>query len=356
MIKNSVDFSGNNPYTLSFGKQPYQIISRTSDVVEVLESFNNSPATHQMYMITGVRGSGKTVLMTDIRDALKQSDEWAALELSTSQNLLASLSQILYKDNHIGKILKHGSGVSLMGFGVQLNSSSENVSYQIAIADALEKFKKQGKKLLVCIDEIVVNDYVKEFASIFQILIRDDLPIYLLMTGLYENISDLKNEKNLTFLYRAPQIRLKPLNLGTIAENYMNTLGVKQQAAEKMSALTKGYSFAFQVLGYYTYRYNGNYIDAITEYRQYLEDYSYEKIWSDLSRSDKRLLYAIAESRTGKAKEIKEIIGIENNEYTPYRDRLIKKMIVNGDEYGYLKITLPLFDDYVKRCYRMEEI
>lgn len=335
MIKNSVDFSGNNPYTLSFGKQPYQIIPRTSDVVEVLESFNNSPATHQMYMITGVRGSGKTVLMTDIRDALKQSDDWAVLELSTSQNLLASLSQILYKDNHI---------------------ASENVSYQIAIADALERFKKQGKKLLVCIDEIVVNDYVKEFASIFQILIRDDLPIYLLMTGLYENISYLKNEKNLTFLYRAPQIRLKPLNLGTIAENYMNTLGVKQQAAEKMSALTKGYSFAFQVLGYYTYRHNGNYIDAITEYRQYLEDYSYEKIWSELSRSDKRLLYAIAESRTGKAKEIKEIIGIENNEYTPYRDRLIKKMIVNGDEYGYLKITLPLFDDYVKRCYRMEEV
>ena len=30
-----------------------------------------------------------------------------------------------------------------------------------------------------------------------------------------------------------------------------------------------------------------------------------------------------------------------------YRNRLIKKMILNGDDYGYLKITLPLFNEYI---------
>ena len=61
-------------------------------------------------------------------------------------------------------------------------------------------------------------------------------------------------------------------------------------------------------------------------------------------------------SKTGKAKEIKDITGMNNNKYTPYRDRLIKKMLVNGDEYGYLKITLPLMEDFIKRSYRLSEL
>ena len=36
----------------------------------------------------------------------------------------------------------------------------------------------------------------------------------------YEKIYELKNQKSLTFLYRAPRIDLRPLNIGTIAENY----------------------------------------------------------------------------------------------------------------------------------------
>ena len=68
------------------------------------------------------------------------------------------------------------------------------------------------------------------------------------MTGLYENINSLQNEKSLTFLYRAAKIELKPLNLRTIAENYHSKLSVDEETALKMARLTKGYSFAFQVL------------------------------------------------------------------------------------------------------------
>ena len=53
MIKQSIDFNGNNPYTLSFGKQPYQSIPRFAEINEVLEAFLNEPATQQAYMITG---------------------------------------------------------------------------------------------------------------------------------------------------------------------------------------------------------------------------------------------------------------------------------------------------------------
>ena len=354
MIKDSELSGKNNPYTLSFGKQPFQNIPRPVEINEVKEAFLNEPPTHQAFMITGVRGSGKTVLMTEIRNSLNELNDWEVIELSTSQDLLLTLSQNLYEDKHFANLLKQGGGLSVLGFGIQLNGAQDSVSPVILIREALEKFKKQGKKLLVCIDEIIANKYVKEFASIFQILIRDDLPIFLLMTGLFQNISNLMDEKNLTFLYRTPQLKLRPLNLKTIADNYSSMLGVSEDNALKMASLTKGYSFAFQVLGYYTYRHKGNYNDALPEYRQYLEDYVYEKIWSELSGNDRKLLYAVAASETGRAKEIKDILGIGNNKYTPYRDRLIKKMIIAGDEYGHLKITLPLMEDFITRSYLMD--
>ncbi len=74
------------------------------------------------------------------------------------------------------------------------------------------------------------------------------------MTGLYDNINDLRNEKNLTFLYRAPRMELLPLNLSNIADNYRKNLNIGDEEAERMAKLTRGYSFAFQVLGYFTWK------------------------------------------------------------------------------------------------------
>ncbi|MBO6310864.1 MAG: ATP-binding protein [Butyrivibrio sp.] len=343
--------NSNNPYTLMFGKQPVQNIPRLVEMNEVLDSFLNEPANQQIYMITGIRGCGKTVFMTEVAGELKKRKEWEVLELSTSQNLLASMAEALTRENRFTQFLKRGIGVSIAGFGVQLDSSKNSSSPLIAIKETLDALRNHKKKLLICIDEVISNDYMKEFASIFQILIREDYPIYLLMTGLFDNINDLRNEKNLTFLYRAPEIRMKALNIKTIADNYQKIFQITDKQASEMAKLTRGYSFAFQVLGYFTYRHEGNYNDAISEFRQYLEDYVYEKIWSELSNMDRKFMFAVACSESGKAKEIKDKLGWENNKYTPYRNRLIKKMLINGDEYGYIKITLPLFEEYIMRTY-----
>ena len=46
-------------------------------------------------------------------------------------------------------------------------------------------------------------------------------------------------------------------------------------------------------------------------------------------------------------KEIREHLGMETNEFNPYRKRLIKKGIVSGETRGYVFFTLPLFERYV---------
>ena len=123
--------------------------------------------------------------------------------------------------------------------------------------------------------------------------------------------------------------------------------GTDRDTAEKMAELTKGYPFAFQVLGYLTWNHSGHYEVVIDEYEQYLSEFVYDKIWSELSQKDRIVARGIAETESGKIKEIREHLGMETNEFNPYRKRLIKKGIVSGETRGYVFFTLPLFERYV---------
>lgn len=99
---------------------------------------------------------------------------------------------------------------------------------------------------MITIDEVTNNDYMKVFAGSFQIFVRQDLPVFLLATGLYENIDELQNEKNLTFLFRAPKIQLKPLNQQAVMNKYKNIFQIDQDVAKQMAELTRGYHSHFR--------------------------------------------------------------------------------------------------------------
>ena len=232
-----------------------------------------------------------------------------------------------------------------------LDEITANLDAETAIIKILEKLKKSGKRLLVTIDEMTNSESMKVFAGAFQIFVRQDLPVFLLGTGLYENIEELQNEKSLTFLYRAPKIQLKPLNNGAIINKYKAIFRISQEQASEMAELTKGYPFAFQVLGYLTWNNNGDYRTVLGEYEQYLSEFVYDKIWSELSPKDRMVAKAIADVKSGRIKDIREQLEMETNEFNPYRKRLIRKGIVSGEMRGYVHFTLPLFDEYVIENY-----
>ena len=337
-----------NPYNLVFGKEPLQAISRAAQMSEVLEYFDEEPALQQIYMITGIRGSGKTVFMTEAAKELGQDDDWIVVELNPAGNLLEDLAGSLASENSLARMFQSAKiNLSFFGIGLEVKGSVPISNIQVALTKMLESIKKQKKKVLICVDEVNVTGPMKEFAGAFQIFVRQDLPVFLLMTGLYENIKNLQNENNLTFLYRAPKIVLRPLNIMTVSENYRRVFNTDPETAMKMAKITKGYPFAFQVLGHFTWKNDGEYNKALPQFKQYLEDYVYEKIWSEMSEGDKKLAYGAARSERGKAKEIKELSGLSDNEYSVYRDRLVKRGILDGSTHGYVEFTLPLFEEFV---------
>jgi len=344
----SMKKEGRNPYTLMFGKEPKQFVSRSSSMNEIVEIFNDEEPTQQLYMITGVRGSGKTVYMTSLSHKIKEKGDWFVVELNPEVDLLENLAAKLSGEKELEKMFRASKiNLSVLRFGVEIEGATPIRDIETAIAKMLETIKKHKKRLLITIDEVSNTKNMRVFASAFQIFVRKDLPIFLLMTGLFENIDALQNEKTMTFLYRAPKIELKPLNIRTIADIYRKTFETDDSKALYMAKLTKGYSFAFQVLGYFTWENGGKVDKAISEFRQYLEDYVYEKIWSGMSKGDRRIAYGIASVSNGKVSEIKKLLNIETGEFNPYRKRLLKRGIINGDERGYVSFTLPMFEKYV---------
>lgn len=342
----------NNPYTLTFGKEPTQLIARVAQSEQVINSFLSTPSSQQVYMITGVRGSGKTVFMTEIAHKLAKQKDWITVELNPEKDLLNGLASRLTSENELARIFQSAEiNLSFFGFGFEVKSSVPVTEIEVALEKMILSLKKKGKRLLICIDEVVNSPQMRAFAAAFQIFLRQDLPVYLLMTGLYENINALQNEKSLTFLYRAPKIHLGPLNIGTIAKDYQTVLNMDEEDGLKLARLTKGYSFAFQVLGYFTWEHPDNPEESQRLARQYLDEYAYDKIWSELSYNDKKVLYGITQIKSGRISEIRELLKLSSNEFSPYRQRLIRKGIVSGEERGYVKILLPFFDWYVLSHY-----
>ena len=117
-----------------------------------------------------------------------------------------------------------------------------------------------------------------------------------------------------------------------------------------MTELTKGYPFAFQVLGYlyWEYRADKKLEEILPEYDQYLDEYVYSKIWSELSMQDKEILTVISVTGETRVKNIRESLNMNSNLFSVYRERLKRKGVVDTREYGRMSLALPRFDEFVK--------
>lgn len=341
-----------NPFSLSFGIEPTKFISRLTQTNDILSAFSTDASENRVYMITGVRGSGKTVMLSNLADSFRENKDWIVIELSPVRDMLTALASKLYNSKGMDSLFTEAKlNLSSFGIGIQIEHTIPISDIDTAIERMLEVVKRKHKKVLVLVDETIHNEYIRLFATSFQIFIRQKYPLYLLMTGLYENIYDLQNDKSLTFLYRAPKIYLEPLNMNAIADSYRETFSISLEEAVTMAKLTKGYPFAYQVLGYLKWNAgkSADISSIMADYDQHLEEYVYEKIWNDLSEKDRNIVELLARHGEMKVKDLRDALEMKSGAMSVYRDRLIRKGLVDASKYGYLSLILPRFAEIVEK-------
>ena len=341
-----------NPFTLTFGQKPTEFISRTNQIGKIIHTFDMENPSNKVYMVAGVRGSGKTVSLAEIADHYSSNDQWIVLRLSADTDLIAGAVSELTRISQFHD-LDLGLNLNLGIAELSVNKTNDSLEKEAMLRNILEKLKNKGKKVLFIIDEIINNSYVKVFASNFQIYITQNYPVYLVMAGLFDNISNLQNEKSLTFLYRAPKIFLEPLSIPAITTSYRSVFDISPSEAVEMAKLTKGYPFAFQILGYLKWETNDDLEKLLPKFDEELIIYAYEKIWSELSELDRKIVYVIS---TGvyKTGEIREKLSISPQLLNTYRKRLMERGVVNGSVRGELTLALPRFEAYIEMYCEVE--
>ena len=213
----------------------------------------------------------------------------------------------------------------------------------------LDAAKESNKKILICVDEVSKTPEMIVFALEFGGWLISGYPVYIVCTGLYENILELGNTKNLTFFRRGTSIETKPLNRIKMSEMYKSKLKVDSKTAQDMANITKGYAYAFQQLGSLYFRKNSDSSleDIVDELKRELFSYSYEKIWEELSPEDRFLASLLTEKEIYKREDVLKLMGSKSGNYSVYRDRLLKRGVITAKQ-GFIGLNPPFLADYIK--------
>lgn len=365
-----------NPFTHSFGAKPIKYIS-TVATEEIIENFNYENPSERCYILTGARGSGKTVMMTTIAKAISNDENWVVYSLNSTidmvEQLLAKLSDHPLCAKHLVKPKNIGISLKAVSIGIEYDKENIYDAYTL-ISKMIYTLAQHNIKILLTVDDVLANSEMKVFAHTFQQLITDprELPVYLIMTGLYTNYKEIKDNpefRGSTFLTRTFEKNVEPLDEAKMAVSYCNTFSIDEDEGVRLAKMTKGFAFAYQVLGYWYFEKYINKKESVLnvemEYRAELIKYCYSKLWSELSEKDRLIIIAMAELDADKNKIKREEIikhleskglTIKSSTFGTYKERLEGKGIIatsNNNE-GMYWIALPEFGNYV-RIYKYDE-
>ena len=340
----------NNPFTLIFGIEPMSSIPRNEEFFHITSDFESVRPASPGYVVTGVRGCGKTVLMTSIQKYFAEKNDWIVLRLNPDLDLFSSAVSQLGEYIHLKDLVSEVS-LSIAGFGgsASVRSLSDN---ETLLRKMLKEAGKRKKRVLITIDEASNTKELKTFAHSYQAFIGEGLPLFLLMTALPENFSALSNSKNGTFLKRLPKVRLGALSDILVGEKYKEIFGIPDETAIEFAKTVRGYSYAFQLLGSLLWDAGKKAIDAeiISRLDSLLYDGSYEAIWKNVTNKEKQVLCAIAHSSLHTVREIRDILRMETNQFSPYRENLKERGLINTDSYGIITFSLPRFEEFVLKA------
>lgn len=340
-----------NPYYISFGRIPTQYISRSVVIDSILETLDSETVEEQAFKLTGIRGMGKTVTLTAIENELRGQDKWIVIDLKSNGQITEDLVAELYsKVPFVTEFVDSELNLSKFGIGLTVSKKSPVASIDHALREILKVVKKKGKRVLIAIDEARRTEAMIDFIQEFQILIRENLPVYILVAGLYEDIESLENTDGLTFFLRATKYEMQPLNFTSVRNDYEKTLGVSREVAEKMAILVKGYPFAYQALGKYMWDEGKGEIseEVLNKLDEALAEKVYDKIWTELAPNDKLFMKFIVQKDEMTASELLEMAQKKHNEWSEPRKRLKSKGIIDVATRGVVKIRLPRMKEYIE--------
>ncbi len=387
-----------NPYTPNAGAEPRYLAGRESE----LESFRvllrrlKKGYADQSMIVVGLRGVGKTVLLSAFRNIAEEEGDLVAVEAEITkhedfgQRMGGLVRRALFTLAPSAKWKERGrrAAAVLRSFQITISAQgeltaglagvdpAEGLADSGNLADDLtdvfvalgQAAEEHGKGVVFILDEVQFLN-LREFEALIAALhktVQRRLPITLVAAGLPQ-LPELAGEAKsyAERLFRFPTVdSLEPVEArkALIEPARNQAVAFDADAVDEIMIYTEGYPYFIQEYGSVVWN-----LAAATPIksedvrlaREAVEaklDESFFRVRADRT-TDAELRYLRAMAELGPSPQLAgDVAGVLDRKSTslgPTRARLIEKGLLWTPSHGYAAFTVPQFDRYMKRTYEL---
>lgn len=365
-----------NPFTPTFGVTPPVLAAREEELevfVEGLEDGVGSPG--RAILLTGARGSGKTVLLNSIEDAARRRG-WLVVSGTTEPGIAQELAEtrmahLLHEhDPDVRTYVPTGGSASLAGFGAGTQGNYEDQVPRPALSfrSALERLadvadRHLGAGVLVTLDEVHTSAIadLRRITHAVQHCFREGRQVALVAAGLPSSVSDLLSDDVTSFLRRAERFVLGTIPKGDVRAALADPVAmagrvITGEALDLAVEGTRGYPFLIQLVGHRSWRVDpaqsqitvGHVRTGVEGAIRRAGRMIHEPALRDLSAVDRSFLAAMAvDLGPSRIADVANRMGVDLNYANQYRRRLLAAEMITAVGRGLLAFELPYLRDYL---------
>lgn len=360
-----------NPFKPTAGGEPPLLIGRERVVRDFDKGLDNGVgAPGRIMLITGARGTGKTVMLTVLGDKAR-AHKWDVIEETASDGLCERLvSELCSKDSLIDK-LTFAPSITIAGASVSLGEAELSPkrmpeTLRKAMSARLDALEKRDAGLMISIDETQAASRADliAIATAIQHQIREKRNVSIVFAGLPQMISDLFDDEVITFLRRARTNVLANVPIDEVKESFAQTfedsgMSLDTSLVEKAAVATAGYPYMIQLVGYYiwdaadaresTVISKEDVDEGIREARVDLDNAVCVPELYGLSKNDKAYLEAMAVSDgPSGTSEVAKRMGRSAKYAATYRKRLLDAYVIRQTDRGEVDFAVPFLREYLR--------
>lgn len=363
---------GVNPFTPTFGTSPPLLVGRDSDLEDFREGLRDGPGSpERATLVTGLRGTGKTVMLNAYED-VAGIEGWLVISETATPNLIDRITQ-----EHLPRLLRDVdphqtesrlTGLSLPGgFGADREVSERHAprpGLRSQLTELTDILGERGSGVLITVDEVHRKGMVdlRELGMTIQHAFRERRNVAFVGAGLPSAVDDLLSDEVSTFLRRADRRHLRTVRPEEVAQAIAVPIreagrDITPEALQIAVAGTGGYPFMIQLVGLHAWRADATAttIDAdqasrgVDQARRKVGQLVHASALADLSNVDRTFLAAMAhDDGPSRMADIARRLGVEATYAGQYRLRLIAAEVIEPRGHGLVDFTLPGLRDYLR--------
>lgn len=353
-----------NPFKPTAGAEPPVLAGRQKVIDDFTDGLAEGPgAPGRLMRITGPRGSGKTVLLTELGDIARKRG-WLVVDVTARKGLCGELVERLSSG---GVDAELSADIDLGVFKAHAGMASADTArdFRSALTAAAGRCAETG--VMVTVDEVQNADLadMTEIATSVQHLIREKRNVAFVFAGITTGVLDFINDSALTFLRRAKTEELAAIPIRDVEAALKVTfedtgLAIEADCLTKAAEATDGYAFMVQLVGYHVWRAAARHAAESTAVTMGDVDAGVSEAFAEYDEaviapalaglSERAMLFLIEMAKVGGSAstgEVAEGLGVPSTSLSSARKTLMSRQVIESPARGRVRFSVPRLKEYL---------